>query len=216
MGFSLASGSTNADAVDLSAALAAKAALAGATYTGTHDFSGATVTGLSAPGLVLVTSQSFSAVSSVSVNNCFSSAYANYRIVFRCTASANGSLLIRLRASGVDATGANYSGTTVRASGSSIAVNNNGDGVTAKTMFTIGMDPGHVQPHFSMDLISPNLASNTYGHFVGQAAEPGAYGRTAVYGDFHQESSMQFDGFTVYPSTGTITGSLRVYGYRNS
>jgi hypothetical protein len=29
-------------------------------------------------------------------------------------------------------------------------------------------------------------------------------------------TSTQYDGFTIYPNSGNITGTVRVYGYRNS
>lgn len=34
------------------------------------------------------------------------------------------------------------------------------------------------------------------------------------YGNYHNQTTA-YDGFTIYPSTGTITGTLRVYGYKN-
>ena len=74
-----------------------------ATYAGVHDFSAATVTG--APqGLVHINTTTFSAVSSVSVNNCFTSAYENYLILGNVIGTAGTSIAARLRASGTDAT----------------------------------------------------------------------------------------------------------------
>jgi hypothetical protein len=67
----------------------------------------------SASGLTLISSTSFTTSSGHSVNSCFSATYANYRIILKLSAvsGTNTEMLVRLRASGTDAT-TNY--TTVR------------------------------------------------------------------------------------------------------
>ena len=51
------------------------------------------------PGLVYVAGTAFSAASSVSVNNCFTSTYDNYRIMMRITNSAAVNMQWRVRGS---------------------------------------------------------------------------------------------------------------------
>ena len=55
-------------------------------------------------GLDLIVTQSFSAVSSVSLDNCFSGDYDNYRVLVHVkSAAASGFIMMRLRSSGTDA-----------------------------------------------------------------------------------------------------------------
>ena len=59
-------------------------------------------------GLVLLQAETLTAVSSISLNNVFSAAYENYKIVFSVTTGASGTSSLRLRASAADETGSNY------------------------------------------------------------------------------------------------------------
>jgi len=62
----------------------------------------------SSAGMVYVGGSSFSGSSAVNLNNIFTSTYANYKIIFNCTGSANGLLQIRFRVSGSDNSTTNY------------------------------------------------------------------------------------------------------------
>jgi hypothetical protein len=76
------------------------------------DGSAGTVSGLGvpAPGMVLIEKKPFTAVSSVSLDGCFTSAYNNYKVVVRFTSWTSGAYgTLRMRASGTDASGSDYS-----------------------------------------------------------------------------------------------------------
>ena len=176
------------------------------TYAGVHDFSAATVTG--APqGLVHIATETFSGVSSVSLNNVFTSEFDNYRVLINAqTASGTVAFYIRLRASGVDATTANYDVASIYVSTSS---------TTGPNACAVGATFGQLQgiastaSSYTMDIMTPYLARRTF--TMGQW----------LYGQyFGPNSNMHtlansYDGFTIYPASSTITGTIRVYGYRN-
>jgi hypothetical protein len=159
------------------------------------------------PALVHINTTTFSAVSSVSVDNCFTSDYENYRVLINAqTASGLAAFYTRLRASGVDATTANYDIT-------GIYVQTNG--ATGANACAIGATSGQLQgiastaSSYTMDIMTPYLAKRTF--TMGQW----------LYGQyFGSNSNMHtlansYDGFTIYPASSTITGTIRVYGYRN-
>jgi hypothetical protein len=63
------------------------------------------------------------------------------------------------------------------------------------------------------NIFSPNLAQFT------QILSHGNYGAassTIYMTSGAHEVATAYDGMTLYPTSGTITGTLRVYGYQNS
>jgi hypothetical protein len=191
------------ESIELSTALAAKADLDGATYTGTHDFTGATVTG--AGSLNLTKTQTFSAASAVSLNDCFSADYQNYRIVFAANKSTSSVIYVRFRASGSDITASNYYHTRVFFTPSSAS----GDNPAAQTSMQID-NTGGAFVSFDGIVVDPyeNAISRlltTYGaNGVGIGSGIAQYGSAGIH-----------DGMTIYPSAGTISGTVRVYGLQD-
>lgn len=157
------------------------------------------------PGLVLVAAQSFSAVSSVSVNNCFTATYDNYRIVANLTASTSASITTRLRLSGTDASGSNYAYRQVYWAGSVAVYSGTSTawGLTASP--ATGIDIG-------FDLYGPAKSTPTRSVISGAMVGVGGGDVNAT----EHNLSTAYDGITVLTSTGTMTGSLQVFGYRKT
>lgn len=149
-----------------------------------------------------IATQSFSAVSSFSVNNCFTSTYDNYRIVVNNTHSTEGPLLMRLRASGTDASTAYYSKLIYsRYDGTSVfgdAVRNNSD--------NLWVGAGALARGLIIDINGPAIAAATFLEIVGGDNNAGSAG-----GGRHATATA-YDGFTLYVTAGTITGTVSVYG----
>jgi hypothetical protein len=192
------------------------------TLNGNGPIAGATtVNGLTLPtdslqpGMVLVNKTDFSTVSSVSVNNCFTSSYDSYRVVVRVSAASgtDAYLRVRLRANGTDnSTASSYYQTSLYSGGSS-ASGNSGTGDT----FGLGVATSAYAPSggYSYDFFSPAIAAPTVinGHSFYTMSAGARYLELA---DVYHNVSSAFDGFTFYPSTGNVTGSIRVYGMRNA
>ena len=166
-----------------------------------------------APGFVFIASASPSAVTSVSINNCFTSTYENYRIMFGATAaSAGGSLSLRLRASAVDTT-TNYASQFIETTSTTVASNSNGTGTDE---WYLGSLNTPVANGFSIDVYRPQLAQKTA--FTGIANNQYTAGTATI---LHllggsQTDATQFDGFTLKSDGITFTGKIYVYGYSNS
>jgi hypothetical protein len=151
-------------------------------------------------GMVLLKTQAFSAVASQSINDVFSSTYDNYRIVIRSVASVGGTdFNIRLRVSAADSTA-----NATRQRMSAISTTVSGSVLTANTL-----DFGSIYTTlFTQELLltSPFLAVETGVLGAGGSAD----GIRQVVAS--HSAATSFTGFTIYPASGTITGTLWVYG----
>lgn len=154
-----------------------------------------------------ITSSSFTTQSAVSINNCFSSTYLNYKILINFTSSASNSLYARLRAGGADNTTSNYNwGWTYSAvsNGGATAVVGQNNVSNFYLQDTVTGSVGHFH---TLDLANPFASAYTIG--TNQAIWGGYYHNGG--GNFNATTS--FDGITIYPISGTITGTITVYGY---
>jgi hypothetical protein len=160
-----------------------------------------------AGALTLITSESFSAVSSVSVNGCFTSTYQNYRILISATSSADNQNAFRLRASGSDNSTANsYTFQDFVADGNFV-----GGGRTTGTSANFARFGGDIN-YAVLEFTQVAEAKATGFISLSQAGVSG--GLIYQYVGRHNQT-VAYDGFTIFPPSGTITGTLRVYGYRN-
>lgn len=165
------------------------------------------------PGLVLVAAQSFSAVSSVSVNNCFTSAYQNYRLVWQIFGgSASSNLNFRLRASGSDNNSSVYKFTYLGYRSDSGTEQTQNTSASAWTLLSAN---GNDQTLCVYDILRPQVAETTAISGTGTRLNAAGVVGFLNFGGFHSANSP-FDGFTLFPDSGTIQARVFVYGYRNS
>jgi hypothetical protein len=165
---------------------------------------------ISAPsGLVHIATESLSAVSSVSLNGVFTSAYENYVIVMKLLATgANTALSMRLRAAGSDNTTANsYIEQLLQVTNTTVA-----GGRTTSNIWQIGSISSTTVSALNLQIFAPQLAEPTA--FMAHQMNPGSSAILEQHYGTHNQSTA-YDGFTVSLSN-AITGSLRVYGYQNS
>ena len=145
-------------------------------------------------------------VNSISLNGVFTSTYSNYRVTVEAVGATADALRIRFRDGTGDDSTSNYGwGGGYIAYGSSLTAEGGGSqsfGQISGIATTVGA--------FAFDCFLPQQAFNTT--FASLGASPG-YGRLYV-GQF--ATTKVFTGFTLYPATTTLSGTIRVYGYRNS
>jgi hypothetical protein len=162
---------------------------------------------------VYITQATPTAVNTVSINNCFTSSYANYFIVIDVTAAVgNGFLTGRLRGSGTDAT-TNYTIQRVGGQGTVAFASTNVSGTDdwyfaaseAATASTYG---------FQITLLSPALARGTVG--LGFAGYQNSGGSVMELIWNNHTTATAYDGITINYSGTSFTGTIRVYGYQNS
>lgn len=161
------------------------------------------------PGMVLVATSSFSAAATVSVDNCFTSTYQRYLLASTHLGSAAAVINLRMRSGGSDNTAASYAWQQFNDDNATTS----GSRATAQTAFAINTLSTGSRDSFEFWITSPFESVNTLGVGLINAAENTV--RLWRFGLRHV-STTSFDGFTLYPASGTITGELRVYGLRNS
>ena len=176
------------------------------------DASMNTALGTKKAGMVLLNTTSFSGVSSQIINNVFSADYNNYRVMmnFDPSASSYVSITARLRSSGTDASGANYSyygmyvdsgGGPTRDAGTnsteiSIADANTGGGLT------------------TIDISNAFLAKRTFFNITRNNSTSANTGfQFFLLGGCHNVTTS-YDGISFFFAS-SLSGTIRIYGYNN-
>lgn len=160
-------------------------------------------------GLVLITSSTFSAASSVNINNCFTSTYENYLVTVRVLGTTDENLNLRLRVGGTDASGTNYRQQDFNVIGAGV-----GASLSLAAQYRAGAFGTTNPTSGQIQFYRPNVAERTgmISHMVTGNNTTGLYGPVC-----NHELATAYDGFSLLPQGGaTVTGTVRVYGYRNS
>jgi hypothetical protein len=175
------------------------------------------LTGNGRAGLAHINTTAFTSQGAVNIDSIFSATYDNYRVQIDLTATSATSLLaLRLRVGGVDKTSPatyNYYNLLYQTSGS--AVPNAGTSDTSVTLTPTWAGGGQYIT-CSFDIKTPFLAGN-FTQFVGNATSlttPGFLTFGQIGGNY--STAFSADGIKVFPNSGTFSGTISVYGYRNS
>ncbi len=152
----------------------------------------------------------FSAVGAFSVNGAFTSGYANYRILIDvASSSGDPELRFTLRKSGTDAATNYFTGSWLVDGAGTLNFSQNGTYSRLNIAYAAAANTCST----SLDIFKPQTSNNT--NWNGQATNStGSSARTVAFGGAHLTADT-YDGFTLTPSTGTWSGTIRVYGYRN-
>ena len=166
-------------------------------------------------GLTQVANASFTSATSASLNNVFTTAFDNYRLIFSFSkASESSAPTMRFRTGGTDNSSANYwsagrrviswagASTDEFFTGQTNAVITNTNTVSSSNRFLV------------MDIINPALAENTYYTLSSWYVDAGGSYGTFLYTGMHRASTV-FDGIS-FNLVNAGTGVMKVYGYRNS
>lgn len=152
-----------------------------------------------------------SASSSVSLNGVFSSTYNNYLVLFGLTGSTAIDLLARLRASGTDNSSANY-GRQLIFGDTSLGASSTG----SATSWNLGQLYDADGKRTVLDLMVKDPASSsiyTSGKADAISNVNGApYALKSLYG---MTVTNAYDGISFIASSGTISGTVSIYGYKN-
>lgn len=160
-------------------------------------------------GLVHINTTTISAQTSVSFSNVFSSSFDNYRLVLECTMASGGYVTLQL--AGSTTAVYDYQGWEAFRSGGTAGSGNNTTG--AATHFRIGNFYAQ-GGGCSVELYRPFTTSRTaYTSNSGTTNADGS-GSTFIWGGMHR-TSASYTGFTLLADN-ALTGTLRIYGYRNS
>lgn len=151
---------------------------------------------------------SFTAVTGLSLNNVFTSAYSNYRVVYNAKSSVSGgtNILFRFRTSGTDVS-AGYYGVTIYATSTQGVMagdqrNNGGDSFYGGFNTANGVSiTSEILPEAGSSKIFNNISLS--------------YLSGLQIGSYTTATGTRPDGFTIYPVSGNMTGTIQVFGYNS-
>jgi hypothetical protein len=158
-----------------------------------------------------ITTATFSASSSIDLSNVFSTTYQNYFVIGNYTCTDDSDLNYRYRVSGADNTTSNYNRQSFDLSGTTLT----GGRGTSQTAGRLGpcRSTGSrmsVEGYF----IAPFLTQTKHSQFRTSVNSSTAIEQNLT--DIGFDAATSFTGLTVYPGSGTITGTLSVFGIKNS
>jgi hypothetical protein len=165
----------------------------------------------STPGLTLINTTSFSAVSSVSLPaSTFTTNYKRYRVMIKATSSAGADMNFRLRAAGTDATGTDYKAQTLEGNGTTISAQR----TNLNYWYVAGGYVGTTGESTSIFEVA-NPAQTVKTQSLTMSSNDGLVAaniRVYLQASFH-DVAASYDSGTIFPSTGTISGSVSVYAF---
>ena len=158
---------------------------------------------------LLLSNQSFSSVSAVTLDNVFNSNYKDYLIRFNFTSfSGTSQISMNFRRSGATLTGANYSnavatlGTTYSGSSASAA--------TSITLTANGVVPAYT---YEIAVHAPFISSTNTGFKSYSFTEYISNVQTLISGRY--KVAQIIDGLYLYFGGNTGSGSVQIYGWVN-
>jgi len=160
---------------------------------------------------------SFTSASAISLNGCFNETYNSYRVIINAYGTVGSSNLFSMRArvSGSDLTSGYSSGTkywAVPSAGTSFDVATGPTNQVDLAYLPSNSTDGRTT--ISLDIHNPFTADVTTFTGTGSGTRAGVYIQGSLIVS-HISNLNSYTGFTIYPASGTIIGSIRVYGYRN-
>jgi hypothetical protein len=162
---------------------------------------------VAAGGLVFLNTTTFTAQSTVSINDVFSATYDNYFLVTRITdMSVGDNIQLRMRVSGSDDSTSNYHNLGLR-------ITTTVDRVAsyAQTSYRIG-ETGTKKGAFQTLIYGPFLAALT--QFNGLITNGFQSPMENGFQMGAHNVATSYTGFTLIPASGTMTGTVSVYGYK--
>jgi hypothetical protein len=167
-------------------------------------------TAASGGSLTLINTTSFSASSIVSVDSLFSATYSNYLVLFNCVPTSAGDINFRFRAGGTDNSTSNYNNQVLDVLGTATP------SASRNTSVTQGRwcgNKGATNHSTVSTFFNPFATLNTQTINNSVLRSDSSIEMNQVNNAFNATTS--FTGVSWYPSAGTITGTVRVYGYGN-
>ena len=166
-------------------------------------------------GMWKITEVTFSGQTQVDFDDIFTSNYSTYRIAFDSfTSSGTINILMRLRDSGGNIASSVYTTQRLETVGSTVSAFNLGTNITEWLPFFVGTGTA-AETNGHLDIFKPNISSytRTEGSFVRTDSTTDC--RTVTMSGLFNATTV-ITGFSILrSSTATISGTVRVYGYRS-
>jgi hypothetical protein len=158
-------------------------------------------------GLIHINETTVTNVTAVNFNNVFSATYSNYMVTFEITSANSQGVNLRMRAGGVDASGANYahqlfSAQNTTLSGARSTGQTSGEFAASRTA---GRNTGVLNIFNPFEALETTYMCNNH--------DPLSTVIVFLTAGNHSLANS-YDGFTILAAA-NISGTFRVYGLRN-
>jgi hypothetical protein len=152
---------------------------------------------------------SFTSASAISLNDVFSTTYDNYFLTGSIGTSDSGpEIRMRLRVSGSDNSSAQYRFQIMETSGSTSV----GGRTTGASFWTLARGSNTTRNFFNQQTNNPfSSAIRTSAYGIYQQIGDGNLTNNTISAAIDVTTS--YTGFTIYAETGTMTGTISIYGY---
>jgi len=166
-------------------------------------------TAASTSGLVVVKAETaFTAQANVTVDNIFTSAYTNYKILLSATSTGGvGDSSLQLRVGGVAAT-TNYNKQLIRSYGSTLTTTRS----TSLSSLQSVLDINPTKTSVLLDIFGPQLAEQTNFMINANQVQAGATEPYQQINSANHSTATAYDGIAITFGT-NATGTYTVYGY---
>jgi hypothetical protein len=161
-----------------------------------------------AAGLTLINTTSFTAQSTVSIDNVFSTTYKNYRVMIDLVGSTNISLSMRVRLSNSDISTSIYNRQSSNANNTGMTAGR----ATSQSSWLL--DDGSTDTNiFVMDFFNPADSGKKTQMFCLTGVRSDSATPILINNVFGLNTNSENTSFSLLPNTGTITGTAKTYGY---
>ena len=149
------------------------------------------------------------AASTASIIGVFTSAFTNYVVSYNLTATSDF-LRMKLRTASADiSTGYGSTEALINDNSTSLSFLNSGASSWNDTRWLFASNQ---QAYGTMTLFNPQKAASTF--FSNDAASISSTNSARIFGAGRNTGTDVCTGLTIFPDTGTFTGTVTVYGYR--
>jgi hypothetical protein len=149
------------------------------------------------------------AASTASIIGCFTSVHTNYVVVYNFTATSSY-LRMKLRTASADvSTGYGTTNAFINDNSTTVGFLNSGAATWNDTRWLISQN---VQSYGTMTIFNPQLAVSTFMQNDNTAIS--STNSLRLFGSGRNTGTDVCTGLTIFPDSGTFTGTVTVYGYR--
>jgi hypothetical protein len=165
-------------------------------------------------GLTYIASGTFSGAGTKSLNSCFTTENTNYKILVQIdSVTANSVVALRWRAGGTDNNSPNYYWSTNNMlAGGTQSVN----AASSDTSWTLVYTSTTIPHLATIEVAGPQKNQSTMATLTASGDNPAHTAWAGSTGGLLHLQGYQADGLTVFTSSGTMQGTITVYGYRQA
>lgn len=180
------------------------------TYLANSGLVAVAPTSVSGSGVTLSNATvTMAAASTASIIGCFNSTYTNYVVVYNFTATSNY-LRMKLRTASADvSTGYGTTNAFINDNSTTVGFLNSGAATWNDTRWLISQN---VQSYGTMTIFNPQLAVSTFMQNDNTAIS--STNSLRLFGSGRNTGTDVCTSLTIFPDSGTFTGTVTVYGYR--